>query len=293
MTRTLEVVRAGALTTVQDLGRPGHAHLGVPRSGALDTPALRLANRLVGNPEDAAGLETTVTGCTVRLSTAGTVAVTGARADVRVDGIPASWGLPLFVAAGTTIEVGAASAGVRSYLAVAGGIAVPPVLGSRSRDTLAGLGPPPLRDGDVLPVGAPLGDPAAVDIAPYHAPLTAVTLRIRRGPRDDWITDAGMDTLLSAAYTVSPTSNRVGARLSGPALERAVTAELPSEGLVLGAVQVPADGQPLVFLADHPTTGGYPVVAVVHDADLPAVAQARPGTTVRFTQGRLTERGTR
>lgn len=289
-TATLEVARAGALTTVQDLGRPGHAHLGVTRSGALDTPALRLANRLVGNPEDAACLETTVTGCTVRLPAGGTIAVTGAHADLRHDSSPAPWGLPVYVGPGATVTVGAARAGVRCYLAVAGGVAVAPVLGSRSTDTLAGLGPPPLRDGDVLPIGTPSGEPAAVDVAPYNPPADTVTVRIRLGPRDDWFTEASIGTLVRAAYTVSPTSNRVGARLSGPALERAVEGELPSEGLVCGAVQVPADGQPLVFLADHPTTGGYPVAAVLDEADLPAIAQARPGTTVRFTTARARRR---
>ncbi|MGW0434710.1 5-oxoprolinase subunit C family protein [Micromonospora sp. NPDC003197] len=276
----IEVVRAGALTTVQDLGRPGYAYLGVPHSGALDIPALRLANRLVGNPEQGAGLETTLTGCTIRLTVAGTVAVTGADALVRAAGRPADPGRPLAVPAGGLVEVGPARTGVRSYLAVAGGITVEPVLGSRSTDTLSGLGPAPLRDGDTLPTGPVTSAPAPVDFVPWPAPSTVVDLLIRLGPRDDWFTDEAIDQLLGTAYTVTPVSNRVGARLAGAALPRAKAGELPSEGLVLGAVQVPADGQPLIFLADHPTTGGYPVIAVV--TDVARLAQARPGTTVRF-----------
>jgi biotin-dependent carboxylase-like uncharacterized protein len=169
---------------------------------------------------------------------------------------------------------------VRSYLAVAGGIAVPAVLGSRSTDTLAGLGPPPLRDGDRLPVGPVTGAPPPVDFTPGHPPPTGLRLELRLGPRDDWFTPTAIDRLLRTAYTVSPVSDRIGARLTGAALPRAVAGELPSEPIVLGAVQVPADGQPLIFLADHPTTGGYPVIGVV--ADVTPLAQARPGTTVRF-----------
>ncbi|MCX4469078.1 KipI antagonist [Micromonospora sp. MW-13] len=276
----IEVLRAGALTTVQDQGRPGWAHLGVPRSGALDPMALRLANRLVGNPEAAAGLEITLTGCALRLTRAGTVAITGADVDVRVGDRPGDVGRPLAVPAGTVVRVGPARAGLRSWLAVAGGIAVAPVLGSRSTDTLSGLGPPALRDGDTLPLGAPAGDPAPVDGTVGRPAPVELLLGLRPGPRDDWFTPAALDLLLGTAYTVSAVSNRVGARLVGAPLPRAVAGELPSEGIVLGAVQVPADGQPLIFLADHPTTGGYPVVGVVDDVT--GLAQARPGTTVRF-----------
>ncbi|WP_408630902.1 5-oxoprolinase subunit C family protein [Micromonospora coriariae] len=276
----IEVLRAGALTTVQDLGRPGWAHLGVPRSGALDPAALRLANRLVGNPEEAAGLEITLTGCVLRLTRATTVAVTGAEAPIRAGDRPGDTGRPLTVPAGTVLRIGPARRGVRSWLAVAGGIDVPAVLGSRATDTLSGLGPSPLRDGDRLPLGEPVGEPAPVDLTVGPAPLPELHLALHRGPRDDWFTPTAFDRLLGTAYTVSPVSNRVGARLAGAPLPRAVAGELPSEGIVLGAVQVPADGQPLIFLADHPTTGGYPVIGVV--PDVTPLAQARPGTTVRF-----------
>jgi biotin-dependent carboxylase-like uncharacterized protein len=275
----IEVLRAGPLTTVQDLGRPGFAHLGVPRAGALDGPALRLANRLVGNAPDAAGLEVTAGGCALRLPSAGTVALTGAFAPLTVGGRPAGFGVPVPVPAGALVTVGRAVHGVRSYLAVGGGIAVEPVLGSRSTDTLSGLGPAPLRDGDRLPLGPP-PTPSVVDFVPWRPPQPELVLRITLGPRADWFTPEAVAALLRTTYTVSPVSNRVGARLTGATLTRAEAAELPSEGVVLGAVQVPASGQPLIFLADHPTTGGYPVIGVVDDVT--PLAQAVPGTTVTF-----------
>ena len=282
----LAVVRAGALTTVQDLGRPGHAHLGVPRSGALDTPAAALVNRLVGNPPEAAVLETTLNGCTLRPRSAVTVAVAGAPCRVTVDGRPVAWGAPVRVPAGALLDVGAALSGVRGYVGVSGGVAVEPVLGSRSTDLLSGLGPPPLTDGAVLPLGSPTRPHTRVDVAPQPAPPTELVLRVTPGPREDWFTAAAVRTFTSRMYRVSAASNRIGLRTEGPALERALTRELPSEGVVLGAVQVPPDGRPVVFLADHPTTGGYPVIAVVRTADLPAAAQAVPGTPVRFVSVR-------
>jgi biotin-dependent carboxylase-like uncharacterized protein len=275
----IEVLRAGPLTTVQDLGRPGFAHLGVPHAGALDGPALRLANRLVGNDPDAAALEVTAGGCSLRWSSAGTVALTGACAPLSVAGRPAGFGLPVPVPAGAVVTLGRAVHGVRSYLGIGGGIEVEPVLGSRSTDTLSGLGPPPLRDGDSLPLGRP-ADPSTVDFVPWRPPPTSLSLRIVLGPRADWFTAEAVAALLGTVYTVSPVSNRVGARLAGAALARAVAAELPSEGVVLGAVQVPASGQPLIFLADHPTTGGYPVIGVIEDVT--PLAQAVPGTSVTF-----------
>ncbi|MBY8867982.1 biotin-dependent carboxyltransferase family protein [Streptomyces sennicomposti] len=291
--RALVVVRAGALTTVQDEGRPGHAHLGVPRSGALDAPAAALANRLAGNPRGAAVLETTLDGCALRPRSAVTVAVTGAPCPVRLDGRPAAWGAPVRVPAGAVLEVGAAVRGIRAYVAVSGGVAVEPVLGSRSTDLLSGLGPAPLADGTVLPLGPPSDRHAHVDVAPQPGPAAELVLRVTLGPRDDWFTPEALRVLASRPYRVSSASNRIGLRTEGPALERSRPGELPSEGMVLGAVQVPPDGRPLVFLADHPTTGGYPVVAVVHAADLPAAAQAVPGTPVRFVPVRRRAVGVR
>lgn len=300
MTAELEVLDAGALTTVQDAGRPGFAHLGVPRSGALDAASAALANRLVGNPADAAVLETTATGCIVRASSPMLVAVTGAPGPVFVGAVPAPFGSPVRMAAGQVLEVAAPSRGLRSYVAVRGGISVPPVLGSRSTDTLSGLGPAPVTSGDRLPVG----ESETVSDAEFAALLIErprserprgerwrasgevsgiVALPIRLGPRDDWFTAAAVDTLTTATYEVSADSNRVGLRLTGPSLERAVTGEIASEGMVLGAVQVPPSGEPVVFLADHPTTGGYPVIGVVDNRALAAVAQAGAGDRVRFS----------
>ncbi|MER7177348.1 biotin-dependent carboxyltransferase family protein [Streptomyces mesophilus] len=280
--RALVVVRAGALSTVQDRGRPGHAHLGVPPSGMLDAPAGLLANRLVGNAPDAALLETTLNGVALRPRCPVTVAVTGAPCPVTVDGRPAAWGAPVRAPAGALLGVGTATSGVRSYVAVSGGLDVDPVLGSRSTDLLSGLGPAPLTDGTVLPLGAAGSSYTPVDLGPQLAPPTELVLRIAPGPRADWITDSARTTLTTRTYRVSSTSNRIGLRTEGPPLERAILRELPSEGLVLGAVQVPPNGHPVIFLADHPTTGGYPVVAVVRTPDLPAAAQAAPGTPVRF-----------
>ncbi|GGV31255.1 allophanate hydrolase [Kitasatospora herbaricolor] len=278
----LAVVRPGPLTTVQDLGRRGVAHLGVPRAGALDEPALRAANRLTGNDPDTAGLETTVGGVALRALGPLLLAVTGAPAPVRVDGRPAAWGAALAVPDGALVEVGAATHGVRSYLAVAGGIAVPPVLGSRSADLLSGLGPPPLAAGTVLPVGPPPAPRPRPELVPLPAPPTELVLRLHLGPRADWFEPGAVARLAGDRYRVAAASNRIALRTEGPPVDRARSGELPSEGMVLGAVQVPPDGRPVVFLADHPTTGGYPVVGVVPPADLAAAAQARPGTPLRF-----------
>ena len=278
--RAFTVVRPGALTTVQDGGRIGLASLGVPRGGPLDGGSAALANRLVGNDGQAALLETTVDGVALRAGTALTIAVTGAMADLQVGGRAVSPGVAVDVPAGAEIDVGPALTCVRSYVAVAGGLAVARVLGSRCRDTLSGLGTPVLTVGDVLPVGPVVAAPPPVWFS-LPAPGGPVCLRLTPGPRTDWFGPAGLAALLSATYELSPTSNRIGARLTGPAVPRR-RGELDSEGMVLGAVQVPPDGLPVVLLNDHPTTGGYPVIGVVARADLDRLAQARPGTPVRF-----------
>ncbi|WP_022924272.1 biotin-dependent carboxyltransferase family protein [Serinicoccus marinus] len=279
----LEVLAAGPGTTVQDLGRPGLAALGVGRSGAADRPSLRLANRLLGNDEGAAAVEVTLGGLTVRAVGGVHVALTGAPCPLAVDGRDAAANAVHWLPDGAELSLGMPPVGLRSYLAVRGGLDVPPVLGSRSQDTLAGLGPEPVTEGTVLPVGpAPQADPV-VDAAPVDPPTAdEVVLRVRLGPRDDWFTDEAVRTLFAQAYRLSSDSDRVGARLEGPALERSDTQELPSEGMVLGSLQVPPSGQPTIFLADHPVTGGYPVIGVVDPRDVPLAAQARPGQTVRF-----------
>ncbi|MGW6202392.1 5-oxoprolinase subunit C family protein [Streptomyces sp. NPDC055089] len=281
----VEVVRAGALTTVQDEGRAGLAHLGVGRAGALDAPAAALANRLVGNPVTAAVLETTATGCAVRPDRAVRVVVGGAPCRVTVDGRPVAWGAAVRVPAGAVLDAGPAVHGLRSYLAFAGGVAADPVLGSRSADLLSGLGPAPLRTGDVLPLGPPpqAGAPPA-DAVPWPGAPGGLVLPVHFGPRHTWFTPAALVTFTTRAYRVGAQSNRIGLRTEGPPLERARTGELPSEGMVLGAVQVPPDGRPVVFLNDHPTTGGYPVVGVVPEPALAAAAQAGAGSVVRFVR---------
>ncbi|WP_327412785.1 biotin-dependent carboxyltransferase family protein [Streptomyces sp. NBC_01233] len=285
----LLVVRSGALTTVQDRGRPGYAHLGVPRSGALDAAAYALANRLLGNPPDAAALETTLDGTGLRALAPTVVAVTGAPCSVRISGRPAAWGAAVRLPAGAELEVGPAESGLRSYVAVRGGLAVPPVLGSRSTDLLSGLGPAVLSAGMRLPVGPAGPDPApGADLCALPGPPAELLLPLRPGPRADWFAPASLAGLWRAGFRVSARSNRIGLRTeAGPPLVRARPGELPSEGMVLGAVQVPPDGLPVVFLADHPVTGGYPVVGVVPPGPaLDAAAQARPGTPVRFLRSR-------
>jgi biotin-dependent carboxylase-like uncharacterized protein len=282
----LTVLASGPLTTVQDRGRPGWASIGVTRSGAADRQAAALANRLVGNDAAAAVLEVTVGGLQVRAGRTLLVAVSGAPAPVTVDGRAAPFDAPLTLRPGQVLGLGNPAVGLRSYLAVRGGIDVPPVLGSRSTDTLSGLGPAPLRPGDVLPVGALAADEPVVDVAPVRAPSSRPVLRVLPGPRRDWLAPGAWTALTAADWTVSPDSDRVGLRLAGPRLDRARTDELPSEGLVPGAVQVPPDGAPVLFLVDHPVTGGYPVLAVVTTDDLSAAAQLRPGDRVRFRPAR-------
>ncbi len=277
----ITIVRAGALSTVQDGGRRGAAHLGVPRAGALDEPAARLANRLVGNAEDDAVLETTVDGVSFRVDARTALAVTGAPATVHADGRAVEWGVAVGLRAGSLVNVGPAISGVRSYVAVAGGIRVTPVLGSRSTDTLSGLGPPVLADGQVLALGEAAQPPASVSFT-VPRPVGEVLLHVRVGPDDEWFGADAVDLLTGSTYTLSTDSNRVGARLIGPPIAWRTDDEMDSAGMVTGAVQVPPDGQPVVLLADHPTTGGYPVIGVVDVADLAALAQAGPGTTVRM-----------
>ncbi len=278
----IEVVRAGPLTTVQDLGRPGLANLGVGQSGAADRPAARLANRLVGNDESAACLEVTLGGLAVRFDETATVAVTGAPAPVLVNGRPAALHAPIRVDAGETVELGQPERGVRTYLAVRGGITVEPVLGSRSTDMLSGLGPPVLAEGTRLALGdAGIGMPN-VDVAPIADLPEQIVLVARFGPRDDWFTRDACHMLGSEAYEVTSKSDRIGLRLQGPALERSRTEELPSEGVVTGSLQVTADGMPVLLLVDHPVTGGYPVIAVVDAECLHLAAQVRPGERIRF-----------
>jgi biotin-dependent carboxylase-like uncharacterized protein len=268
----IEILETGPMATVQDLGRIGHAALGVARAGAFDRTALRLGNRLVGNPDAAAAVEVTLGGPHARLTQPATTALTGAVCPGAPD-----WGTAVSLPAGAVLRLGTPRTGLRSYLAGRGGIAVEPVLGSRSTDTLSGIGPAPLRAGDLLPTGVAhtpvVGASAAV---PPHRNRLPVGF----GPRDDWFGEDARALLLAADWTVRPESNRVGSRLAGPALTRVRHGELPTEPTLPGALQVTPDGRPILFGPDAPVTGGYPVIAVVTDVD-PA-AQLRPGDVVRF-----------
>ena len=289
---SLEVLRPGLQLLVQDLGRPGFASMGVSAAGAADRSALTAANRLVGNAETAAGLESFGGGVLLRSTGDGVAAVTGPTGTITVtaaDGtvLTPRLGEAFALSDGDELELGPAERGVRRYLAVRGGIDVETALGSSSADTLAGLGPAAVVKGTTLGVHDPRTAPHLVDPAPARPrdlPQAGETVEmtVTLGPREDWFTDAGIETLLSQVWTVTHESDRVGLRLSGEVpLERARTGELPSEGAVTGALQVPPNGQPVLFGPDHPLTGGYPIIASVDDLDL--AAQLPPGVKLRFT----------
>ena len=268
MSARLIVEQAGVASTIQDRGRPGLADIGVPAGGAVDPALAAFVNRLVGNHPGAALIET----C--------------GRLVVRADGavlISTSFeAAPMTLRDGERYRLDGGLGRLWHYLAVSGGIDVPAVLGSRSTDTLSGLGPVPLAAGDVLAVGPPPGAAVTTD----QAPLGEVrhVARISPGPRLDWFAPASFERLVASPWTVAA-SSRIGVRLRGIVVRRQLTDELLSEGLVRGAIQVPPDGELVMMLADHPTTGGYPVIAVVHPDDVAAVAQAPPGNEVRFTAG--------
>lgn len=285
MSRAIEILGTGPLSTIQDLGRPGHSAVGVPASGALDAEALKLANRLVGNDESCAGIEATFGGLRVRARGGAVVAVTGAVAEVRDDARAQCSHRAIYMPDGASLQIGTPIFGARCYLAVRGGIAGSRIYGSLSTDLLSGLGTP-LRAGQTLPVGRQPPRPVpAADAIPFSGQDSneTVIVRVILGPRDRWFTREALSRLTSSAWNVDSRSNRVGLRLVGPTLTRRVHDELPSEGVVKGAVQVPSGGQPIVFLNDHPVTGGYPVIAVALESDLDVLAQCRAGQVVRFS----------
>ncbi len=278
------VLDPGARTTIQDLGRPGHAHLGVPPSGAADRASFTLGNRLVGNTEDAPALETTLRGPSLRLLRAATLVLTGAPVDATLGGRPLAMHAPFAARPGDDLVIGAATRGLRTYLAVRGGLLAERTLGSVSHDELTGLGTAVLQPGDALHVDRLALDAPAVDVAPLRAPAANPTLRVVLGPRDDWFAPDALTALLTESFGVTDRVNRIGARLAGPALIPRDDAQLRSEGVAAGSLQVPPSGDPILLMADHPTTGGYPVIAVVIDEDLPLAAQLRPGDRIRFAR---------
>ncbi|MFV8167357.1 5-oxoprolinase/urea amidolyase family protein [Mycobacterium sp. 134] len=283
MTTTLEVLRTGPLALVEDLGRPGMAHLGVTRSGAADRRSHTLANRLVANPGEHATIEVMFGGFSARVIGGDvSIAVTGADTDPAVNGIPFGTNSIHHVHDGEVISLGAPHAGMRSYLAVRGGIAVEPVLGSRSYDVMSAIGPAPLRPGDILPVGEHTSDLPETDQAPVASISDDVLeLNVVPGPRDDWFVDP--DVLIRTNWLVTTHSDRVGMRLVGMPLDyRWPDRQLPSEGATRGAIQIPPNGFPVILGPDHPVTGGYPVIGVVTDEDIDKLGQVRPGQTVRL-----------
>lgn len=286
--RSIRILEPGLLATLQDLGREGAASVGVAVSGALDRAALRTANRLLGNPEAAAAIEVTMGGLRAVAEADLWVAVTGAWGVVRIGGRAVDPYEAHRWPEGSELHLDWFSHGARAYVAVRGGLDAHPVLGSRATDLLAGLGPAALGAGDAIGVRddarvpIPVAPPAAWG-APHDDELE---LELAPGPRADWFAPDALTTLYDAVWTVSNQADRVGARLDGPELARARPGELPSEGMVPGAVQVPPSGRPTILLADGPVTGGYPVIAVVTDAALDLVAQARPGTRIRFRHAR-------
>lgn len=287
----LKVEQAGPLTTLQDTGRIGSAHLGIGRSGAADLPAMRLANALVGNPAQACALEMTLAGPSLSFAVDTVVALTGAvLPKAQIDGRTLSMWQAVPVAAGQELVLGPMARGCRSYLACGGGIEVTPWRGSRCSDINAGLGPlpRPLRAGDTLPLGTadaglPEDAPAwSLDPEPWFDTTSPRRIRLMRGTHADALTEDSMHALTTQTFELGNDSNRVGMRLDGPRLQLQRRLELVSEGLVPGVVQLPPDGRPIIMGPEHPVTGGYPRIAQVAGVDLPLLAQCRPGDTLQF-----------
>ncbi|MGO1665328.1 MAG: carboxyltransferase domain-containing protein [Micrococcaceae bacterium] len=287
------VIRPGLQLLIQDLGRPGFAAMGVSSAGTADRSALQAANRLVGNAETTAGLESFGGGTKLAIHGAGVAAVTGAYAAITVTSADGAvfrhhLGEAFSLDDGDELELGMTERGTRAYVAFRGGIETEIALGSASADTLAHLGPAQLEPDTTVALGRPESAPHLVDPARgsgherhLPAPGETIEMSVTLGPRDDWFTSAGVETLLGQEWTVTHESDRVGLRLAGVVpLERSRTGELPSEGAVTGALQVPPNGQPVLFGPDHPLTGGYPIIASVDDTDL--AAQLSPGVKIRF-----------
>lgn len=288
---TLHIVRPGVLTSVQDLGRRGYQRYGIPVCGAMDSVSLRIANILVGNPENSAALEMTAVGPTIEFPEESVIAITGADLEPRLDGIPIPSWTSVAVPRGSTLSFGGPRDGLRAYLAVAGGIDVPPVMNSRSTDLKGGFGGHEgrsLADGDTLPVGisphdsvpAGTGLPEHISRQPTYG--QRFTIRVILGPQDTAFTDAGISTLLASEYAVSVDSDRTGCRLEGETIEHLDGPDIVSDGTALGSIQVPGGGEPIILLADRGTTGGYAKIATVISPDIGLLAQAMPGAKIRF-----------
>ena len=291
----LLVVEPGLLSTVQDLGRPGYQRLGVPPSGPFDRPAFVVANRLVGNPDGVAGLELTLKGPRLEARRECLVAVTGAEMPITINDQPAPAWTALRLRPGDVLAFRLVTAGCRAYLAVAGGIDVAPALGSRAtylRGRLGGVEGRALQKGDALPVGprppaVPEGRHVPPDRRPTYPP--EVECRVVLGPQDDRFTPEGIAAFLEGPYEVTPQADRMGYRLKGPAIAHARGHDIISDGIPLGGIQVPGEGQPIVLLVDRQTTGGYTKIATVIGPDIARIGQTRPGQRIRFHRVSLAE----
>lgn len=283
---TMRIVHITGYATVQDHGRPGHAHLSVPPSGAFDKASHDFANRLVGNTAGAATLELTRATVQVSFDHETTIAVTGAPSSIVMDSRQREMQRAIVVPAHSIVLIATQHLGMRSYLAIRGGVASEPVMGSRSYDELSRIGTPPIEIGSIIDIGLEAESTPAVarQVAPGINISDSVTLHVHKGPR--WSYCSNSQTLLENEYTVTGQLNRIGLRLAGPGINWNTADRLPSEGMLTGAIQIAADGQPIIFGPDHPTTGGYPVIAVLEEREISTVAQLAPGTSVRFTQSR-------
>ncbi|TXJ06399.1 MAG: biotin-dependent carboxyltransferase [Aeromicrobium sp.] len=280
---SIRILESQGSTLVQDLGRPGFSSWGVGASGVFDRRAFRHANTLLGNREDAAVIEHAGSNLTLRASRPHAIAITGACGPTSVDGVPVSVGRVIELSAGSVLRLEAPVVGLRYLVAVAGGFEPKPVLGSRSRDTLAELGPQPLTAGSSVPVGLSTAARWSGVINPT-LPSGAMTLRVSLGPRDDWFSFDAIARLFTTSWQINSLSSRVGIRLDGPKLERLRHDELASEGVVRGSIQVTNSGLPIILGPDHPVTGGYPVIGVVVDSDTDLLAHARPGDVLHFSR---------
>lgn len=285
----IQVQAPGLLTTVQDLGREGFGPIGVSPSGAADPISLRLGNRLVGNVESAAGLEMTLLGATFLFPQGAIVALTGSDFGAILDDSAITIGTSIEVRPGQTLRLGPTRSAARCYLCVRGGIAVPPFLQSASTHILSGLGGfdgRPLRAGDVLRIGSTANLFRKRTIAPEISErfLSRKVLRVTHGPQVDWFSESSLRSFYEDTYRVGEQSNRMGLRLEGTPVAPRQAAEMITEGVSLGAVQVPAGGLPIILFVDQQTTGGYPKIANVISADLHRVGQLRPRDEIRFEQ---------
>jgi antagonist of KipI len=283
----LLVIRPGMLTTIQDLGRWGYQGSGVPVAGPMDSYSHRMANQLIGNDSNAAAMEITLIGPELEASERATCVVQGARFDATLSGEPIDISQPFVVPSGHRLRFGARHRGARATLAVAGGFDLPPEFESRSTSVVSGMGPfngRPLQANDRLPVGGHTRVPARSNGRPLQLPEGGARLRVIRGPHDGMFTAAALDTLFNSRFTITPQSNRMGYRLSGPLLVHANGAEILSDATPIGSLQVPASGQPILLMADRQTTGGYPKIGTVITADLPVAGQLAPGDWIEFAE---------